>query len=91
MRLRHAVSRAFPFLGPYAWVAPEEAPAAPAGPGDAVDDAVDTAREMRAIVWRWDEFGRDDATWHFEFGFRTHWGRHLMNLRSYPYARRFES
>ena len=93
--LREEISRRFPELGLYASVPPEE----PSGAaldcapevGDAVDDLTDVVGEMRAIVWRCKNVDEEDAAWHFRFGYRTHWGRHLHDLRRYLHLLMFEN
>jgi hypothetical protein len=51
-------------------------------------DLTDLALEMERVerLWENDAHG---AAWHFRFFYRTHWGRHLHNLRSYVHARQF--
>lgn len=51
--------------------------------GDAVDDLVDLARELRDVVWLWERVGEDDALARLHAGFATHWGAHLRQLQAY--------
>ncbi|MCZ8374461.1 MAG: DUF5063 domain-containing protein [Beijerinckiaceae bacterium] len=59
--------------------------------GDAVDDLADIYADLHAVVWRWKNTSKEDAIWHFRFTFQTHWGRHLIDLRSHLHYRMFEA
>lgn len=87
--LRRLAAQAFPDFGFYCVVPPdeptEEAPEVLLG--DAIDDLADIASDLEAVLWRWENTSRDDAAWHFRLGYRSHWGRHLHDLRSYVHAR----
>ncbi len=92
----HATTRArieerFPDFGFYAVVDPlavlPEAPSV----GDAVDDVSDIAGDLLEVLWRRDTLGLDEAGWCFRFGYETHWGRHLHDLRSYIHAKTVET
>ena len=79
---RGRVVRAFPGLGPYNAVQPvtEVVGAGQAVVGDAVDDLADIARDLEEVALRW-QASPDDALWHFDLLFRTHWGQHLRQLQ----------
>lgn len=82
-------SEVFPEFGVYATVDPTANPDETPTMGDAIDDLADIAVELWGVAWRWDNTSHDDANWHFREGFRTHWGKHLVEVRSYVYARQF--
>ena len=54
--------------------------------GDAIDDIADIARDLREVVWCWDNTSVEDALWHFKFGYESHWGMHLRCLQLYLLA-----
>ena len=63
----------------------------PTTTGDAVDDLTDIVHDLSDVAWCWDHTGPDEAIWRFRFGFQTHWGQHLFNLRSYIHAALYEN
>lgn len=56
------------------------------GVGDAIDDICDIARDLEEVRWRWENTSVEDALWHLEFGFGSHWGKHLRDLQLYLHA-----
>ena len=54
--------------------------------GDAIDDITDLALDLNEIIWRWDNIGCEDALWHFDFGYTSHWGMHIRCLQLYLLA-----
>jgi len=80
---RALVESRFPDFGFYAWAGPEENPNSEVMMGDAIDDLADIYGDLRDVVWLWENSSAADATWQFRFGYQTHWGRHLLDLRSY--------
>lgn len=54
--------------------------------GDALDDVADIAVDLHEIAWCWDNNSPEDALWHFQFGYESHWGEHLRSLRLYILA-----
>jgi hypothetical protein len=54
--------------------------------GDANDDAADIARDLSAAVWYWEHVGEGSALQYLRYHYKIHWGRHLINLRSYLHA-----
>lgn len=88
--LRKAIGERFPEFGFYDWADPLIAGGTQIMIGDAVDDAIDIAKDLSEARWRFDMFGDEDAFWHLHQFFRLHWGRHLMNLRSFIHAQLYE-
>lgn len=90
-QLRDIAAAAFPDLGYYAVTRPEPSGTDAIMAGDAIDDLADIALELEHVVWLWENARAGDAAWHYRFGYRTHWGRHLHDLRSHLHARQFET
>ena len=88
--MRQIAIAAFPDFGFYAVVVPDENPEQETMMGDAIDDLADIAIEMERVQWLWETNGAQEANWHFRFWYRSHWGRHLHDLRRYVHARQFE-
>jgi len=87
---REAAVRAFPNFGFYTGMkALDRHPPPEESVGDAIDDLAELAIELQQIRWRWENNGPEDAAWHFRFGYRSHWGRHLHDLRRYVHAQQF--
>jgi len=80
------VGRRFPELGFYPAADPLDLESEEVLVGDAVDDAADIAIDLAEVIWRWDHLSKDDAAWCLHFGFKTHWGQHLMDLRRHLHA-----
>ena len=80
---RRLMERCFSDFGLYGWSEPEERPGGDVMVGDAIDDLADLYAELRGVDWLSTNSGQADAVWSFCSGYRTHWGRHLLNLRSY--------
>ena len=51
--------------------------------GDAIDDICDIYTDLTAIKWKFRNTSQMDALWNFQFGYITHWGRHLRVLQWY--------
>jgi Domain of unknown function (DUF5063) len=51
--------------------------------GDAFDDVADIALDMHEIAWCWAHTSPENALWHFQFGYESHWGDHLRCLQIY--------
>jgi len=81
--LRKLISSRFPELGLYATIVSGPPSELEGIVGDAIDDLADIASDLEEIVWRSENAGIDDATWHFRFGYLTHWGQHLVELRAH--------
>ena len=85
-RVSHAdIGRRFPGLGFYGTTDPTAVPGEPLV-GDAIDDIMDIANDLKEVLWRYQRFGPDDADWHFRFLYRVHWGEHLRDLARYLHA-----
>lgn len=87
---RGLVQSRFPDFGLYAWVDPAENGHDEPMTGDIVDDLADICGELSGVVWLWENSGAGDAVWHFRFGYQKHWGRHLLNARSYLHQALYE-
>ena len=79
-----SIGNLFPSLGYYSSALDvlDVEEAAP-GAGDAIDDISDIAGDLREIIWRYENTSEDDALFHFELTFSSHWGRHLRSLQLY--------
>jgi hypothetical protein len=85
--LAQAASRVFPTFGYYPVVDVRESIDQKISLADATDDLADIAGELTEVLWRLEHVSVEDAAWHFRFGYTTHWGRHLHNLRLYLFER----
>jgi hypothetical protein len=81
-----ALGQRYPQLGMYAVSDPSEVIHKEAMCGDAIDDLADIERDLREVVWRFENIGAEDAHWHFKMLYRSHWGRHLRELALYLHA-----
>jgi hypothetical protein len=88
--MRITAARAFPGFGFYAVARPGDVPPSEGSTADAIDDLADIALELLRVEWRWINNGPADANWEFCWGYRSHWGRHLHDLRGYVHALQFE-
>jgi hypothetical protein len=77
--------RRFPGLGPYNVPDPIEG-----SPGkakilvaDPYDDIADLRGDLEEVAWCFAHTSPNDALWHFQFGYQSHWGEHLSGLRWY--------
>lgn len=87
--LRAKIGPLFPELGYYntALDTVDKVGDSELGVGDAIDDLVDIARELQAVLLRWETNSAADALWHFRQGFKSHWGKHLRSLQLYLHER----
>lgn len=51
--------------------------------GDAVDDLTDILNDLARVIWLADNTSLNNALFHFECGYKTHWGLHLRQLQLY--------
>jgi len=75
---RERIAARFPRLGLYA------APSLDPGEltvGDAIDDVLDIASELRAVAWLGARGYTDAARRQFAWSYRMHWGEHLRGLQ----------
>lgn len=49
--------------------------------GDALDDLVDIVGDIQDVKWYLENTTINNAKWHFEFSYRSHWGLHLRELQ----------
>ncbi|MBL7661930.1 DUF5063 domain-containing protein [bacterium] len=87
LELRKKVCKRFPSLGYYNIVADigEKFCESEIHVGDAIDDVTEIAQALSAVIWYSDNTSISNALYHFQFGFRCHWGRHLRELQLYLY------
>jgi hypothetical protein len=83
--MRNLAESKFPMLGHYSTVALLEVPASEMMRGDALDDLADIACELHGVLWRLENTSEDDALWQFQFGYDSHWGKHMRDLQVYLY------
>lgn len=81
-----AAAAAFPELGWYALVDPERGLDQEIGLSIAIGDLTEIASDLLAVVWLFENASHNDALWDFRFGYKSHWGRHLHEVRSYIHA-----
>ena len=86
LRIIDAATEAFPDLDWYALVNPEGGPDQEVGMSIATGDLAEIASDLREVLWLFENAGHNDAVWHFRFGYQTHWGRHLHEVRTYLHA-----
>jgi hypothetical protein len=55
--------------------------------GDAIDDILDIYKDLKEVLWRWENTSRNDAVWFFQDSFQGHWGRHLRDLQLYLHCK----
>lgn len=56
--------------------------------GDAIDDLVDLAKDLRSALWYFENSGPEDAYWFLRLHY-FHWARHLRELALYLHTRGF--
>lgn len=84
--LAKRAAASFPELGLYGDVDPQDGLDQEISLGDAIDDLADIARDLTEVLWHLDNVGVNDAIWMFRFGYQTHWGRHLHDIRRYLHS-----
>lgn len=55
--------------------------------GDAIDDIVDIYKDLSEVLWCFENTSENDALWHYENSYQTHWGEHLRNLQLYVFQK----
>ncbi len=86
--IRKQVEKRFPSLGYYNTVFEVLEVGESVSPitGDAIDDISDITQDLMEVSWCFQNTSENDALWHLENSYSTHWGRHLRNLQLYLYA-----
>ncbi len=51
--------------------------------GDAIDDISDIVGDLSEVLWCFENTSKNDALWHYQNSFRSHWGKHLRELQLY--------
>lgn len=82
---RKSVGKLFPSLGYYnvALEVSDAVAQTSVAVGDAIDDIVDIAGDLQEVLWRYNNTSENDALFHFQLLFRSHWGMHLRSLQLY--------
>ena len=57
--------------------------------GDAIDDLVDIYKEISEVRWRWENTSIEDALFHYDTMYKSHWGCHLRNLQLYVFSKQY--
>jgi hypothetical protein len=84
-RYREMAGQKFPLLGDYSDVNPLELENPDIMMGDSLDDLADIACDLQDVLWCLENTTEEDALWHFQFGYESHWGRHMRYLQTYLY------
>lgn len=81
--IRDKICRQFPGLGLYCTSdgEPENMDNSKILVGDAIDDLVGIIADLMDVLWCMENTSVNDAAWHFQFTFRTHWGLHARELQ----------
>ncbi len=84
-QLRELISKRFPNFGFYniPSAVTDKVGEAEIYTGDALDDVTDIGIDMHEVAWRWENNSAEDALFHFEILYDSHWGNHLRNLQFY--------
>jgi len=53
--------------------------------GDAVSDVAEIYDDLKEILWRFQNTSEADALFHFQLGYRSHWGRHMRDVQLYAH------
>lgn len=87
--IRQAVQSRFPSLGFYniAGNISDNVGDSEMHTGDSIDDISDIAKDMKDILWYFDNTSTDNALFYFDMGFKSHWGRQLRELQLYLHDR----
>ncbi len=80
---RLVLEKKFPNIGFYYTVDSniEESDSPEVTVGDAIDDLVDIVGELEEVRWYFENTSKENALWHFQNSYRSHWGRHLKELQ----------
>ena len=82
---RESIAKLFPSLGYYniALDISDNIERSSMSVGDAINDIVDIAGDLKEVLWRYENTSEADALFHFQLLFRSHWGMHLRSLQLY--------
>ncbi len=80
---RLIIGQKFPNIGFYYSVDSDMSDGQPADVtvGDAVDDLADIVGDLKDVQWYFENTSIDNALWHFQTSFSSHWGLHLKELQ----------
>ncbi|WP_395373434.1 DUF5063 domain-containing protein [Marinicella sp. W31] len=83
--IREKVEKRFPTLGFYntSEDVSENVGTSTIVVGDGIDDICDIVGDLKDVLWCFENTSINNALWHFQFGYRSHWGRHLRELQLY--------
>lgn len=81
-----AATVAFPDLDWYALVDPQDGPDQQVGMSIAIGDLAEIASDLLDVLWLFENASHNDAVWDFRFGYQSHWGRHLHEIRTYLHS-----
>ena len=81
-----AEAAAFPDLQLFALVDPEMGPDQEVIMSMAMGNLAEIAADLTEVLWFFENASHNDAVWEFRFGYQTHWGRHLHEVRTYLHA-----
>lgn len=73
----------FPELGFYPEVDPLAGFKQEISQGWGLDDLTDIAIDLTEVLWLFEQTRVNDAIWTFRWGYQSHWGHHLHDLRRY--------
>ena len=77
---------AFPDLGWYPLVDVQTGEDQTPWASDAIGDLVEIAADLIDVLWLFEHATLNDAIWEFRFGYQTHWGKHLHEVRTYLHS-----
>ncbi len=58
--------------------------------GDAVEDLSEIIKDFYEFIWLSENTSIDNAIWHFRFGYKAHWGKHMNDLLFYLFNQQYE-
>lgn len=85
------VGERYPMLGYYSYIPPSLSRIPLVLIEDSIDDIADICLALLLVLERYKKQGFTAARNNFNNGYETHWGRHLINLRSYLHLAVFEN
>lgn len=81
--IREELCMLFPELGYYCTAdgEPESMDKAKVLIGDAINDLVDIVMDLKDVQWYLENTSINNALWHFQSSYRSHWGLHARELQ----------